>query len=219
MTVTVLLRNIGTLHFVLLGGFSTAVPIRVGNLLGSGDAVGAKFSAIVGGGLQTAGGLLFSVAVCLMGPLWAAWFHLTQSGTELLLVLIPLAFFLYAGISIGCFALRSMCNGLALVRVPAFVQIVSFYPVGLLVGGGLAMEGVPFLGFAPLGIEGLWYGTALGYVVMVVWLLVYCMGIDWREQARLAVARSGSSGDSDAKPGVGHEEGEDDGNEAAPLIA
>ena len=50
------------------------------------------------------------------------------------------------GISIGCFALRSVCNGMALVRVPAIVQVVSFYPVGLLLGGGLAMRGAPFLG-------------------------------------------------------------------------
>jgi hypothetical protein len=35
---------------------------------------------------------------------------------------------------------------MALVRVPAIVQVVSFYPVGLLLGGGLAMRGAPFLG-------------------------------------------------------------------------
>ena len=141
MTVTVMLRNIGTLHFVMLGGFSTAVPIRVGNLLGSGDADGAKFAATVGGVMQTVAGLCFASVVCLMGLQWAAWFHLTASGTELLLTLLPLAFSLYAGISIGCFALRSICNGMALVRVPALVQLVSFYPVGLLLGGVLAMRG------------------------------------------------------------------------------
>ena len=59
----------------------------------------------------------------------------------MLLALLPLAFFLYAGISIGCFALRSICNGMALVTVPAVVQLVSFYPVGLLLGGILAMRG------------------------------------------------------------------------------
>ena len=103
MTVTVMLRNIGTLHFVLLGGFSTAVPIRVGNLLGSGDAAGAKFSAVVGGVLQTVGGLGFSIVVCSAGLQWASWFHLTPSGTELLLALMPLAFFLYAGAQIEAF--------------------------------------------------------------------------------------------------------------------
>eukprot|EP01043_Picozoa_sp_COSAG02_P048037 COSAG02_NODE_4673_length_5107_cov_2.513578_2_plen_291_part_00 len=124
MTVTVMLRNIRPLHFVTLGGFSTAVPIRVGNLLGSGDANGAKFSAIVWGVMQTVAGLGFASLVCLMGLQWAAWFHLTASGTELLLALLPLAFFLYAGISVGCFALRSICNGMALVRVPALVQVI-----------------------------------------------------------------------------------------------
>ena len=64
------------------------------------------------------------------------------------------------------------------------------------------MRGVAFLGVAPLGIEGLWYGTALGYVVMVVWLLIYCMRIDWQEQAKLAVARSASgSGDASGAKG------------------
>ena len=76
------------------------------------------------------------------------------------------------------------------------------------------------------GIEGLWYGTALGYVVMVGWLFLYCRGIDWQEQARLAVARSSSStgaGASGTTTLASAGEGDDgeeaeDSNEAAPLI-
>lgn len=80
--------------------------------------------------------------------------------------------------------------------------------------------------FPLAGIEGLWYGTALGYVVMVGWLFLYCRGIDWQEQARLAVARSSSStgaGASGTTTLASAGEGDDgeeaeDSNEAAPLI-
>jgi uncharacterized membrane protein len=63
-------------------------------------------------------------------------------------------------------------------------QVVSFYPIGLLLGW--------FLGFrSGYGVIGLWIGVDVGYLVMVLLLFVYMWGsVDWHEQARIAVKRS-----------------------------
>eukprot|EP01046_Picozoa_sp_COSAG06_P020170 COSAG06_NODE_1467_length_9367_cov_1.784527_8_plen_70_part_01 len=62
--------------------------------------------------------------------------------------------------------------------------MVSFYPIGLLLGW--------FLGFrSGYGVIGLWIGVDVGYLVMVLLLFVYMWGnVDWHEQARIAVKRS-----------------------------
>ena len=79
----------------------------------------------------------------------------------------------------------------------------------------LHATGVPFLGLLPLGIEGLWYGTAAGYFVMVTWLLVYCSRIDWQLQAQLAVARSANRGAATTES----QETKNADGEEAPLMA
>ena len=69
-----------------------------------------------------------------------------------------------------------------------------------------------------MGIEGLWYGTAAGYTVMVALLLVYCHRIDWQMQAQLAVARSVTTNDDKEVQAAENVE-EEEAKEDAPLIA
>jgi Na+-driven multidrug efflux pump len=121
--VTVLIRNIGMLNFMIVGGFQTGNPIRVGNLLGAGRPEHARFSAIVGGVLQSASGIAVSLLWCSIAPTWAALFGLSSAGTDLLIDLMPYAFGLYVGIAIGCGALRSVLTGMALVKVPSIIQV------------------------------------------------------------------------------------------------
>ena len=76
--------------------------------------------------------------------------------------------------------------------------MISFYPIGLLLGW--------YLGFKKAyGVVGLWVGVDVGYFVMVGMLLIYMSRVDWHEQARIAVKRSSS----DAIPSHGSEEDEE----------
>ena len=88
------------------------------------------------------------------------------------------------------------------------------------VGWALAFGYTPFgfsetpLGQHQLGLTGLWVGTDLGFLVMVVALLIYLLRIDWPEQSRLAVSRS-------AKPvskGDGGGDDDDDDDEMGGLL-
>ena len=75
------------------------------------------------GVLQSASGCAVSLLWCSIAPMWAALFGLSQTGSVLLIRLMPYAFGLYVGIAIGCGALRSVLTGMALVRVPSIVQV------------------------------------------------------------------------------------------------
>ena len=54
--------------------------------------------------------------------------------------LMPYAFFLFAGIAVGCGSQRAILNGMALVKVASIVQVVAFYPLGLGLGALLAFR-------------------------------------------------------------------------------
>ena len=73
------------------------------------------------------------VAVVLGSDQWSGWFGLDKAAKAMLDDTLPLACGWLIMCAMACGALRSNLTGMGLVRFASVVQVVAFYPIGLLV--------------------------------------------------------------------------------------
>lgn len=155
--------NLASVSFMVPVGIGAAAATRVGNAIGRRDFSGARLSAFValalGGAVMCVSALLF-----LFAPRALASLYSREPGViAMAALLIPLAgiFQVFDGVqAVGFGVLR----GAADTRVPAAVNFLGYWIVGLPVGAWLAFS-------RGAGPTGLWWGLVLGLVIVALLLV------------------------------------------------
>lgn len=157
--------NLAALSFMMPLGIAHGAAIRVGNLIGAGENAAAQHAAMVamafGGGVMTVSAVLF---VTLRSGLPLIYTGDAEAIAAAAAVLpIAGAFQVFDGVQVvGCGVLRGMGH----TRPAAWFNFIGYWVVGLPLGAVLALR----LGF---GLPGIWWGLALGLLLVASLLVVY----------------------------------------------
>ena len=152
--------SLASASFMLPLGISMAAAVRVGHAIGAGDPSGAKRAAQValglGAGTMAACGALFLLAP---GPLARIFTDLAPV-LAVAVTLIPIAglfqvFDGLQGVALGCL------RGMADTRVPLLIHLLGFWGVAVPTSAWLGLE-------RGWGARGLWWGLALGLLLVAV---------------------------------------------------
>ncbi|RVD81969.1 uncharacterized protein DFL_009814 [Arthrobotrys flagrans] len=167
---------LGTIPF----GIGIAASVRVGNLLGAGDARGASRAANVAAGLALTMGVIVLIVLLVVKDFYAKLFNNDEEVVKLTAEVMPwVALFQIAdGLNGSC---GGSLRGMGRQHVGAGVNIVTYYFVALPVGIWLAYDG--------WGLVGLWVGQCLALygIGICEWALVYFS--DWDAQVTNALDR------------------------------
>ncbi|KAF3116379.1 hypothetical protein TWF594_003235 [Orbilia oligospora] len=154
-------------------GIGIAASVRVGNLLGAGDARGASRAANVAAGLALGMGVIVLIVLLAVKDFYANLFNDDEEVVKLTAEVMPwVALFQIAdGLNGSC---GGSLRGMGRQHVGASVNIVTYYFVALPVGIWLAYDG--------WGLVGLWIGQCLALygIGICEWALVYFS--DWDVQ-------------------------------------
>lgn len=168
-----MLSNTMVMSFFVHFGFSCAASALVGNALGAGLHERAK--RISHTMLILAAAISGCVSLYLLSQRdrWGAYFTDDVRVIALTAQVMPyVAGYIFLD-ALGPGALTSLLRSMGLVRVPATINFVSFYAVGIPLG--------VFLTFTDAGgrrgLSGLWAGLLLGMFTMVACLLIYLLGV------------------------------------------
>ncbi|CAN1122744.1 Protein DETOXIFICATION 1 [Linum perenne] len=171
--------SISTLHFTVPYGFGAAASTRVSNELGGSRPQSARMAVVV------ALSLAFTEASIMTAILFLCRNFVGYAYTKDLHVLHYVATiipFLCLSILTDCLqgVLSGVARGCGWQKVGAYVNLGSFYLVGLPMGC--------VLGFlAHLEGKGLWIGIVAGSVVQTASLSVFTASLDWKKQVILVV--------------------------------
>ena len=165
-------------------GVGVATSARVGNLLGSKDAAGARKSANVAAWLSMLLGAIVLAVLMGVKDVYAKIFNDDQRVVEMTAAVMPfVALFQIAdGLNGSC---GGALRGQGRQHIGAIVNIVSYYCGALPLGVWLAFNG--------WGLTGLWIGQciALYLVGLLEWAIVaFC---DWDHQVKKALGRLDSN--------------------------
>ncbi|MEE2886645.1 MAG: MATE family efflux transporter [Planctomycetota bacterium] len=143
-------------------GISVATGVRVGNAVGRGDSLAARWSAGMG---LIAGALImaaFAVIFLLVpGPLASMFSKAEDVGVrEVTLALLPVAAVFQVMDGVQVISLGAL-RGVGDTKVPMVINLVGFWLIGLPVGYYLAFHG-------NTGPAGLWWGLTVGLTVVAV---------------------------------------------------
>ena len=155
--------NFSALMFMVPLGLASAVTTRVGNALGRGEPEAARYAGLIGL-LIVLVTQTFSATAMLLVPEFIVRIYTSDAAITSIAVslLFYSAIFQYAdGIQI-CAA--GALRGLKDTLVPMFINIVSFFLIGLSVGYYLTFN-------AEMGPAGMWIGMIVGLSVGAVLLL------------------------------------------------
>lgn len=166
--------NFSSLIFMVPMSLGIALTTRVGQTLGEGDVVHARFVSWVGVGV----GLVFAVFsasfMTLLRYQVAAAYTSDPAVQEVAANLLLLAAIFQlsdaAQVTLAC-ALR----GYKVTRVPMMIHILAFYGVALPVGCalGLAPDWMPWHPAKPMEATGFWIGLVLGLTVAAFFLTIF----------------------------------------------
>ena len=112
-------------------GFSVAGGARVGNLIGAGEPDRAKKTVAALMGVVLAIATAIAALLLRHADLWVAFYTMDPAVAALATQTMPLVAFYICCDAIGSGALNKLLANLATVRVPALVNLVAFYGVGL----------------------------------------------------------------------------------------
>ncbi|MBA0632154.1 hypothetical protein Godav_000949, partial [Gossypium davidsonii] len=178
---TILVLLTGNLKNAEVAIDALAICVRVSNELGRGNAKGAKFSIIMTTLISLCiGFVLFLVFLCLRGRL-AYIFTSSEEVAEAVADLSPL---LASSILVNSVqpVLSGVAVGAGWQRVVAWVNIASYYLVGIPIG--------VVLGYVwNMHVKGVWIGMLLGTLLQTIVLVVITWRTDWDKQVTLARTR------------------------------
>ena len=165
--------NLASLSFMVPLGVSMAATTRVGNLLGAGEPARAQRAAwtamATGATCMAVSGLTFLLARTTIPRIYSSDPEVLAAAAAILP--IAAAFQVVDGIQVtGAGVLRGMGN----TRPAALFNLLGYWILGLPLGWWLAFEGGH-------GLAGVWWGLALGLLVVAVCLVAW---IRWRGPAR-----------------------------------
>jgi MATE family multidrug resistance protein len=189
--------------------FGIAANVRVGNLLGSGDAARAKLAAAVAVAIGVTWMAACAIAIVAGGDVVGEVFVGTGD-PEVVAAVARIA--PYAAIFQVADGVLGTANGV--LRAAGKQSELAVVNVVALWGGGVTVGAVCTFAFGA-GVVGLWIGLALGVSGGAVWLGRAQVFLDWNEEARVARANAALGG-GHAGDGDGDGDGDD---ERAALVA
>ena len=154
--------NFAALTFMVPLGISLGIAVRVGQAVGRRDPAGARFSALVGGGLALACQLVTAVVMVALPRRIARVYTADPEVVAIAASLLLLAalFQLSDGVQVSA---AGALRGLKDTRVPMGIVIVAYWLVGMPLGWALTFR-------TGLGARGMWIGMIAGLTVAAVLL-------------------------------------------------
>jgi MATE family multidrug resistance protein len=163
--------NFVSLVFMVPLSFGIGALTRVGQAMGEGNPVRARFVAWVGTGMCIAFGLVSAIFIALFRWQIAAMYtsDAAVQATCAMLLLFAALFQLSDSTQV---AAASSMRGYQVTRSPMVIQMIAFWGVALPVGWilGLAPEWFPWSPALPMQATGFWIGLVLGLTVAAVLL-------------------------------------------------
>ncbi|KAK3423651.1 hypothetical protein EUGRSUZ_F00502 [Eucalyptus grandis] len=168
--------NVSGWEMMISFGFLAAASVRVSNELGRGSARSAKFSIMIVVLTSFAIGFVLFVFFLFFRGRLAYIFTESNEVADAVTDLFPLL-----AISILLNSIQLVLSGVAVgagwQSIVAYVNIISYYLVGIPVGVALAY-------FLNMQVKGVWIGMLFGTFVQTVVLIVITCKTDWDKQVR-----------------------------------
>jgi MATE family multidrug resistance protein len=169
--------NFVSLVFMVPLSFGIGLITRVGQALGEGDPIRARFVAWVGVAMAFSFGMLSATFIALCRFQIARAYSSDPAVQDLTASLLLFAAIFQLSDSTQV-AASSAIRGYKVTRRPMFIHLMAFWgfslPVGCLLG--LAPNWLPFHPDVPMAASGFWIGLILGLTVAaisLVWFLNY----------------------------------------------
>ena len=152
--------NIASIAFMVPLGISIALTVRVGQALGAGDPLAARYRGRLGialctGFMAVSAGVLWTANEFLAG-LYTANAQVVAVAAQFLV--FAAVFQLVDGLQVGA---MGVLRGYKDTKVPMFVTVFCYWVIGMGLSLGLGV-------FGPLGPVGLWVGLVGGLAVAAV---------------------------------------------------
>lgn len=169
-------------------GIGVAASTRVGNLIGSRNASGAKHAAHASALMSVIVGALVMVAMIAFKDVYGYFFSDDKDVVLLVSKVMPLvaSFQVADGLAGSC---GGVLRGQGRQHLGALFNIVAYYVLALPMGLTLA-----FHPRADLGLQGLWIGQVVA--LFIVGIGEYCvvwLGTDWEKEVQLGIERTGAA--------------------------
>ena len=182
--------NFSSLVFMVPLSLGIALTTRVGQTLGEGDVVRARFVSLVGVGLSLAFAVISATLIAIFRDQIAAAYTsdpAVQAMTSTLLLFAAIFQLSDATqVSASC-AIR----GYKVTRTPMLIHLMAFYgfalPLGCALGLGMLPEWMPWRPDQPMEAAGFWIGLVLGLTVAALLLLAFLQRLSLR---KISFARS-----------------------------
>ena len=163
--------NFTSLVFMVPLSFGIGALTRVGQALGEGDAVRARFVAWTGTGMCIAFGVLSALFILVFRWQIVAMYTSDPVVQHTCATLLLFAALFQLSDSTQVAAASAM-RGYQVTRSPMVIQMIAFWGVALPIGWilGLAPTWFPWTPAAPMAATGFWIGLVLGLTVAAVLL-------------------------------------------------
>jgi MATE family multidrug resistance protein len=175
--------NFASVVFMVPMGLGIALIARVGQALGEGDPVRARFVGWVGIGVSLCFALLSALFICLFRHQIAAAYTSDPAVQALTAELLLFAALFQMSDSTQV-AASSALRGYKVTRTPMVIHMIAFWliaiPLGLVLG--LAPQWFPWSPARPMEAQGFWISLVIGLTVAAVLLT--------RLYARLSATRA-----------------------------
>jgi len=155
--------SIASITYMIASGIGAAATVRVGNYYGQKDIVNLKlagFSAVI---MVTFLMIICALTFILTRNLSPQFFSINGDVKTIASSLLVIAAFFQLSDGIQVVSLGAL-RGIADVRVPTYITLVSYWLIALPIGYAL---GFTF----HLGVQGVWYGLLIGLTVAAILLL------------------------------------------------
>jgi len=168
-------------------GFSISAGAMIGNALGANDAAKARRIAIIALWIAAFIGGTVASALILSRQWWGFIFSKDPQVIDLTSRTVPVvAVYIFLD-NLGPGALLNILRSISVVTLPAIINFVAFYALGIPFGLWLTFERPD----EDWGIIGLWTGLSLGMFIMVTSLFIFlwCC-VDWQQVADAAQSKA-----------------------------
>ncbi|KAI3994328.1 hypothetical protein MKX01_012585, partial [Papaver californicum] len=155
-------------------GFLAAVSVRVSNELGAGNAAAAKFSVWVTVSIS----IVIQTAFAILLLITRYDFPILFTNDKVVMKEVSnLA--VYLCISVTLCGIQPVLTGMAVgagwQAVVAYVNIVTYYLIGMPIGVFMGIK-------LDWGLEGLWVGTQIGIGLQTIVLIIMSWRADWDKE-------------------------------------
>ena len=174
--------NFSSLVFMIPLSLGVALTTRVGQAMGEGDPVRARFVAWVGVGVSLGFAVLSAIFIALSRHSIASAYTSDVAVQEMTAILLLFAAIFQLSDSMQVTASCAI-RGYKVTRTPMLIHIFAFYGFALPLGYvlGLAPDWMPWHPQQPMGASGFWIGLVLGLTVAGILLVAFLHRLSTRK--------------------------------------